>query len=249
MVATFVDGVIVDHIGAVCADVHAAVARYRARGFLVSDPVALMAEDAGGAQTPLGQDSAHIVFEDGYLELSAPWPGHGNHLDRYLTAGPGVRILCFRSLDIEGDHARLTRLGIAGSPVQASARTIRIDGRDEVARFRWIAVSAGFWPGVLVAVVQHLTPELVFAPPLARHPNGSKRLSHVVAAMDAPSPSVLRQAFSCDGPGPRLSIEADAAPLPIAGIVLAGEKSDMAFDHGYYVRTLVDAAAPENVTA
>ena len=243
MTLHIVPGVIADHVGIICADVHAEVARFRERGYNVSDPVSLMAEAADGTAMPLGQDSAHIVFEDGYIEISAPWRNFGNHLDPYLAQGPGVRILCFRSHDLIADERRLVRLGLADSPVQRSSRIIRVDGQDKIAHFRWIAIRADFWPGTLVAVVEHLTPDLVFAPSSARHANGTKGLSQVIAGGGAPVPDLLSSAFPCAGAGPRLAMDTALPSRSVLGLVLDGAEPAITHDDGYYIRTLAGGSA------
>lgn len=236
-----VPDVIVDHVGIVCANVHVSVAHFRELGYLVSDPVSLMAEGTDGKMVPLGQDSAHIVFEDGYVELSAPWPNFGNHLDPYLAQGQGIRILCLRSYDLNTDAQRFVHLGLAASPVQHSSRAIRVDGLNKSAHFRWMAIRADFWPGTLVAVVQHLTPELVFAPSLARHANGARTLSQVIAGADAPAPGKLSSAFSCTGDGPRLALDTDIFSESLLGLILEGGQPAIKQEQGYYIRTLVGA--------
>lgn len=183
----------VDHVGLVVADLAASIAAFRTVGFQVSDPVALMTVDSDGRTTPLGQDSAHIILENAYIEISAPRPGTGNHLEPYLAFGPGLRILCLASDDLVADHIALSDL--AASSVVASTRVVRLRGGDRNARFRWCSIRADFWPGILVAVVEHLDRDIVFTRELREHPNGARRLTKVTVAPGAPTLARLAAAL------------------------------------------------------
>ena len=87
---------VIDHVGLVVSDIQAAVEELRRLGLKVSDPEPLLT-----SQGPLGQRSAHCVFENGYLEISAPIPGSGNHLEPFLAMGEGWRILVLACDDCE----------------------------------------------------------------------------------------------------------------------------------------------------
>jgi catechol 2,3-dioxygenase-like lactoylglutathione lyase family enzyme len=192
---SLVIGPAVDHVGVVVPDLNASVRWFRDLGFQVSDPTPLHGE----GNAPLGQHSAHIVLPNGYVEISSPVPGSGNHLLPYLALGPGIRILALASDSIAADHARLSELGMADGPVRSASR---VAGQG-TAHFRWFSLSRDFWPGVLVAVVQHLTPELVFASELCIHQNRAKRFVSVDAWRGARDWS----AFDCSqSPRPRLAL-------------------------------------------
>jgi hypothetical protein len=173
----------VDHVGIVVRDLAAEVAAWRAQGFSVSEPVPLMGSDASGRSVPLGQSSAHVVFANAYVELSSPHPGANNHLEPYLARGEGVRILVLATKDADAARERLA-VRRAVSPVMAASRAVVVEGTGRMAGFRWFPLPFDIVPGVLSAVVEHLTPEIVFHPSLARHPNGLTRMSRVVATGD-----------------------------------------------------------------
>ena len=59
-----------------------------------------------------------------------------------------------------------------------------IDGAADIARFRWLPLPFDIVPGVLSAVVEHLTPQLVFHPSFIDHPNGLSRISRIWAQGD-----------------------------------------------------------------
>jgi hypothetical protein len=178
-------GLAVDHVGVVVHDLVREIAAWRALGFGVSDPVPLMGVDDAGRPVPLGQSSAHVVFENGYVELSSPVPGSGNHLERYLAAGEGVRILVLAAADAAAARDAVAATHPDCAATRPASRAIRVAGRDEVARFVWFPLPVDVIPEVLSAVVEHRTPEFVFHPSLVDHPNGARRIARFLLRGDS----------------------------------------------------------------
>lgn len=167
----------IDHIGLALRDIEAEVAAWRGLGFIVSDPAQLFST-VQGEMRPLGQISAHVVFANAYVELSAPVPGAGNHLEPFLAAaGEGVRILVHATDDIRAAHRAI---GDAPEP-RLSARRVILPGGAQEARFLWFPLPVPSLPDALCAVVEHLTPGIVFHPSLWAHPNGFRSVQHLVA--------------------------------------------------------------------
>lgn len=215
-------GLAVDHIGVVVRDLAREIACWRGLGFNVSDPVPLMGSDGDGRPMPLGQSSAHAVFENSYVELSSPVPGSGNHLERYLAGGEGVRILVLAAEDADAARAAVACSRPGCPTTRPASRAIRVADRDEVAHFVWFPLPVDVVPGVLSAVVEHRTPGLVFHPSLADHPNGARRVARFLVRGD-PAAFALPAlpAFTArDAPG--LARCAGEDPPAICGIVLAG---------------------------
>lgn len=204
-------GLAVDHVGMVVRDLGREIAAWRALGFRVSDPVPLMGTDARGRAVPLGQSSAHVVFENSYVELSSPEPGSGNHLERYLAAGEGVRILVLAAADAAAAHAAVAASHPGCPAPRPASRAIVIAGKEDIARFVWFPLPFDVVPGVLSAVVAHATPELVFHPSLVDHPNGARRVTRffvrgasaslAVPALPATAGRDLPDLARCDLPG------------------------------------------------
>lgn len=215
-------GLAVDHIGVVVHDLAAEIAAWRGLGFSVSHPVPLIGSDAAGRPVPLGQSSAHVVFENGYVELSSPLAGVGNHLEPYLARGEGVRILVLAAADAAATRAAIATRWSETSPVKASSRAIHVEGQDLVARFRWFPLPFEVIPGVLSAVVQHLTPELVFHPSLVAHGNGLRRIAGIVATG---RPADIYRTFDLGGTGrpvPSIHLVESEKALAVDGLRLAG---------------------------
>ncbi len=210
----------VDHLGIVVRDLAAEVAAWRARGFLVSDPVPLMGSDAAGRRVPLGQSSSHVVFENAYLELSSPHPGENNHLEPYLARGEGVRILVLAARNAEGARARVAERWPAVAPVMSASRVVMVGSRALTAGFRWFPLPSDIVPGVLSAVVEHLNPDVVFHPSLVRHPNGLTRMSSIVATGDV-SVLTLPPVEDAAPQAPLLSLAASEGDLLVDAVGFA----------------------------
>lgn len=166
-----------DHIGILGPDIHALVDEFRGLGFAIVGPKELTAIDSDGRRRGLGQHSAHIMFADTYIELTAvtdPAPEH--HLSRYLDTPAGVRLLILGCERIDDCRQAYVEQGLRPGPVQRATR--RIDyGVPGEARFSWFGLPAGDWPEALIACVAHETRELVFQEAVTRHANGATALT------------------------------------------------------------------------
>jgi catechol 2,3-dioxygenase-like lactoylglutathione lyase family enzyme len=217
----------IDHIGIVVHDIAPTIAWLRGLGFRVSDPVALHGPDG-----PLGQHSAHCIFANGYIEISAPLAGSGNHLEPLLAQGEGIRILALRSHGIAADYAALSRQGLAAAPPQPAARTVLLANGAAQARFSWFA-AAEVLPGVITAIVEHHDAPIVFAQELTRHPNGALRLADVLFGKSQPR---IGCAAGPDSPAPLLAMAADPA---IAGFSISGLPTGLYQRGGFAMRTIM----------
>lgn len=205
-------GLAIDHVGIVVTSCEPVVALLRDRGFQVSDPRPLLGPDG-----PLGQTSAHCVFDNGYLEISAPDPQTGNHLLPLLARGEGIRILALRCGDAAGDHARLVGQGLVAGPVREASRVVELPQGAKTARFAWFPV-ADLLPGVLIAVVEHRDAEVVFAPAIRAHPNGANRLHDVLLGSAAAELAPLATAAG----DAALALVGPGASAPVHGLTVTG---------------------------
>ncbi len=175
----------VDHVGILAASIGSLVSNYRKLGFRVIGPADLKAVDEGGKARSLGQQSAHIMFADTYIELtavSAPAPGH--HLSAFLDGSDGLRLLILRATDIESSRRRCADAGLDPGAIQKATREIGY-GKPGTARFRWFALPVSKYPEALVCFVQHETFETVFQRRVTDHQNGATGLSRILVAGDS----------------------------------------------------------------
>ncbi len=216
-------GLPIDHIGLVVHELAAEVAAWRAAGFQVSDPVPLMAAGPDGKPQPLGQASAHVVFQNGYVELSSPTPGSGNHLEPYLEHGEGVRILVLAADDADAARNRLLPSWPGLPTVREASRRVVVGGREGVARFRWFPLPEEVLPGVLAAVVEHRSRGLVLHPSFAIHPNGWSRIRAVTAEGAGGHLQRLAPLLGDASDAPELKVKVGRGPLAITGLTLGSD--------------------------
>ena len=182
-----------DHLGLVGSSIGPLRQTWLDRGFCVTEPEALMALDpCTGQRVSLGQQSCHIIFERGYLELSAvdsvtpehhlyPWiGGPQTHGDATLA------IIAIGADDIDGVHARLAEAGLPVGTLAQASRPIHYGTRRGDALFRWFMLSAASTPESLVCFVRNERPELIFQPEVQQHPNGARALESVILCSNEP---------------------------------------------------------------
>lgn len=175
----------IDHIGLVGRAIAPMVAAYRKLGFTVSDPVPLLQPRPGHDPVPLGQVSAHVIFPDTYMELSAVLaPGQGNHLDSWLARHEGLHILAFRSPDATQAWQELQARGVVMPPLRAASREVNMAGRSGTAQFKWFQIPESVFNEGFACVVEHLTPELVFIDGMTHHANGAIGLRAIGVVVD-----------------------------------------------------------------
>lgn len=172
-----------DHVGFLGRDLEALRAAFAALGFMPTEARALMKRTADGGLAPLDQSSAHVVFEQGYVELSAT--NAPNHLAQYAGAGDALVIAAFGVDDIPAAHAGCLARGVRLSAPAKAARRIEYGEKHGEARFEWFMVEPADAPDGLVCFVRHETPELVFQPEVQQHENGAVALRELtVTASD-----------------------------------------------------------------
>ncbi|MFM2111202.1 MAG: hypothetical protein RLZZ372_2126 [Pseudomonadota bacterium] len=166
-----------DHVGFAGPDLDALRAEWRELGFDPTPPQALVAVNEAGEKVDLGQRSAHVMLERGYVELTEVRVVTGHHLAPWLTRGPALCIVAYGSKDLRSWRAQCSEPGM--SEVMTASRVIEYGERRGDARFLWCMRDPARTPAALECVVEHLTPELVFQPAVQRHRNGAKALCGV----------------------------------------------------------------------
>lgn len=185
-----------DHVGILCADLGTTISSFRSLGFDVQGPERLQM----GAGQHFTQQSAHIVFENTYIELTSINGDAREHpVAPWLASGDGLRLLILNTQDIVAAHADADAKGLSPSAVQQASRIVPYGDRGE-ARFSWVSLRAGAFPEAVVGFVQHQTPERVFAPEAKRHVNGAIEIERLWQVSDDPMQSAERfSRLSADG--------------------------------------------------
>jgi hypothetical protein len=158
-----------------------------------------------GQRVPLGQQSCHIIFERGYIELTAVDPPvtAEHHLypwirDTQTHGDATLAIIAIGAEDIEGVHARLAEAGLPVGALAQASRPIHYGARRGDALFRWFMLGAASTPESLVCFVRNERPELIFQPEVQQHPNGARALESVILCSNEPEALAARYAGYAD---------------------------------------------------
>jgi len=186
--AAMSSGAVLDHVGLVAPELDALVARYRALGFSPTEPRPLLRLDpATGASLPIGQSSAHVVLESGYVELTQiDGASRDHHLARWAARHFGLHILAIGVEDIAPAHERCTSAGVPVRAPSRAGRAIEYGSRRGEAGFGWFMLEPAASPEGLLCVVRHETPGLVHQREVEFHPNGALALEGVYVVTAEP---------------------------------------------------------------
>jgi hypothetical protein len=182
----------IDHLGVVGRDIAIMIDAYVRLGFSPTEPVPLMGM-IDEQPTPLGQDSAHLIFADSYVELSGVTstdPAH--HLAPWLKRRKGLHILALGSDDAVASHSALESHGLDVPAVQDAGRHVTYGTHHGDAAFKWFKAPDALGDEGFVCLVEQITPELVFQPPENGHPNGALGVTGVTILSDSPAESLKR---------------------------------------------------------
>lgn len=162
-----------DHVGFAVRDLAPLLECMRALGFSPTDPRPLLGVDPDTGRTrPLGQDSAHLVLQRGYIELTAvPDPDSGNHLEVFLSRYQGLHILALHADDPAKARDRLVERGVPVTPLAQASRPIEYGERTGSASFSWCMIEPAAFDAGLLCVMRGHTPELVYQQSVQQHAN------------------------------------------------------------------------------
>ena len=175
----------VDHaVVNVLADMDAAVARFRAFGFTLTER----------GYHSLGSINHLMVFGADYLELVGIEAG-ADPVRREVAESPiGLNGLVFRTPDAARLYEELSGRGAPVLPPVDFDRPVEIDGRIEHAAFRTVRVDPAWGGGGRIYFCEHKTPELVWLPRWQQHDNGAVGLAGLTIVTPAPDAEASRLA-------------------------------------------------------
>ncbi len=136
----------------------------------------------------LGTANHVFVFEATYCELLGvvrPEVAKAS-MGGALAAGSGVAGLALRG-SADTARADYAERGIGVEDPVEFSRDAHVGGYVGTARFRISRLAEGAVPGFFAFVCEHLTPELVWYPGAALHPNGVTRFAEVLVRADHPA--------------------------------------------------------------
>lgn len=189
-----------DHVGVVGRRMQPLIDWAKSHKFSPTEPKPLYgAPGEDGAPVPLGQESAHVVLEQGYIELSAVEDlDRNSHLAPYLAQREGLLILAFESDDLETIRQRCGPYN--PTRIQRATREITYGEKHGWARFDWFMLSPQHSPDGLVCFVHPHDKALIYQPAVTRHPNGMTALTCVDIVADAETRERYQAVLGVDDP-------------------------------------------------
>jgi hypothetical protein len=153
----------------------------------------------GFALTPrgvhsLGSVNHLMMFHDHYLELVGLPVGATTLRREVLESRLGIDGLVFKTDDAKSTYERLIALGFRAGEPQSFTRPVEVNGREEIAQFRTTRLAAGELPAGRVYFCEHVTPQWVFRPEWAEHPNGAQGLRELLVVSADPAAEAQRYA-------------------------------------------------------
>jgi hypothetical protein len=169
-----------DHVVVMVDGIDAAERQYEKLGFQVQPR---------GFHTKLGTANHLMIFDRDYFEILgivAPTEFNAERRE-WLKAGGGLANV---ALATDGADLAFDAFKAAGLNPDAPLffdRAVEIDGKTEKAAFRTVRIPKTNMPVVGFFVCEHLTPQFVYRPEWARHPNGARGILGVTVIAEQPA--------------------------------------------------------------
>jgi hypothetical protein len=183
-----------DHVGIAGRSLDALAEAYAALGFTLTPFAQHHAPGADGVVRPIGTGNRCAMLRQGYLELIAVVDPAlpSNTLDRFLARYAGLHIVAFGIDDAEAELARLRAAGIAIPGIAWLERPVETPAGVQTARFARLPLPEA--PEGRIQLIRHLTPELLWQPPLLEHANHAVSLDEAILAVADPGETAHRLA-------------------------------------------------------
>jgi hypothetical protein len=169
-----------DHVVVMVDGIDAAEAAYRKLGFQVQPR---------GFHKKLGTANHLMLFEQDYFEILGIVEDTPFNAERreWLKQGGGLANVALATDGADLAFEAFTTAGLQPDEPLAFDRAVEVAGRMELARFRTIRIPKTHMPVVGFFVCEHLTPQLVYRPEWARHPNGARGILGVTVIAEEPA--------------------------------------------------------------
>ncbi|MBS0223482.1 MAG: VOC family protein [Proteobacteria bacterium] len=169
-----------DHVVVMVDGIDAGEAAYRRLGFQVQPR---------GFHRKLGTANHLMIFERDYFEILGIVEETTLNAERrqWLKSGGGLANVALATDGADLAHDAYQAAGLQPDAPLAFDRAVEIDGRTELARFRTVRIPKMHMPVVGFFVCEHLTPQFVYRPEWARHPNGARGILGVTVIADEPA--------------------------------------------------------------
>jgi len=200
-----------DHVVVMVDGIDAAEAAYRKLGFQVQPR---------GFHKKLGTANHLMIFDTDYFEILGIVEDTEFNAERreWLKDGGGLANV---ALATEGADVAFEAFKAAGLNPDAPLffdRAVEVAGKTELAKFRTVRIPKTNMPVVGFFVCEHLTPEFVYRPEWAAHPNGARGILGVTVIAEQPAKWIaeLEKYFGSDSvkrEGDGLVVDSGTQPI------------------------------------
>jgi len=169
-----------DHVVVMVDGIDAAEAAYRRLGFQVQPR---------GFHKKLGTANHLMIFDTDYFEILGIVEDTEFNAERreWLKGGGGLANV---ALATDGADVAYEAFKVAGLNPDAPLffdRAVEVAGKTELAKFRTVRIPKDNMPVVGFFVCEHQTPEFVYRPEWAAHPNGARGILGVTVIAEQPA--------------------------------------------------------------
>ena len=168
-----------DHVVVMVDGIDAAEAAYTRLGFQVQPR---------GFHKKLGTANHLMIFDTDYFEILGIVEDTEFNAERreWLKAGGGLANVALATDGADLAFDAFKAAGLNPDAPLAFDRAVEIDGKTELAQFRTVRIPKTNMPVVGFFVCDHLTPQFVYRPEWAKHPNGARGILGVTVIAEQP---------------------------------------------------------------
>jgi catechol 2,3-dioxygenase-like lactoylglutathione lyase family enzyme len=169
-----------DHVVVMVDGIDAAQAAYERLGFQVQPR---------GFHKKLGTANHLMIFDNDYFEILGIVEDTPFNAERreWLKGGGGLANVALATDGADLAFNAFKAAGLEPEAPLAFDRAVEVAGRTEHAAFRTVRIPKTHMPVVGFFVCEHLTPQFVYRPEWARHPNGARGVGGVTVIAAQPA--------------------------------------------------------------
>ncbi len=169
-----------DHVVVMVDGIDAAEAAYTRLGFQVQPR---------GFHKKLGTANHLMIFDNDYFEILGIVEDTEFNAERreWLKAGGGLANVALATDGADLAFEAFKAAGLNPDEPLSFDRAVEIDGKTELAKFRTVRVPKTNMPVVGFFVCDHITPQFVYRPEWAKHPNGARGILGVTVIAEQPT--------------------------------------------------------------
>ena len=169
-----------DHVVVMVDGIDAAEAAYRKLGFQVQPR---------GFHKKLGTANHLMIFDTDYFEILGIVEDTEFNAERreWLKGGGGLANVALATDGADVAYEAFKAAGLNPDAPLFFDRAVEVAGKTELAKFRTVRIPKDNMPVVGFFVCEHQTPEFVYRPEWAAHPNGARGILGVTVIADQPA--------------------------------------------------------------